>query len=100
MKRPENEVLFTNDLLKHFSEIPEFAFLSAGTFSLYLGYCLSLWYQDYYSDKYKYSPRKYENSILLLELKMPVNNIEKFFDEVDYAYLTFDDVVYVADRIE
>jgi hypothetical protein len=31
---------------------------------------------------------------------MPVNNIEKFFDEVDYAYLTFDDVVYVADRIE
>ena len=100
MKRPENEVLFTNDLLKHFSEIPEFAFLSAGTFSLYLGYCLVLWYQDYYSDKYKYSPRKYENSILLLELKMPVNNIEKFFDEVDYAYLTFDDVVYVADRIE
>ena len=100
MRRPENEILWTNDLLKHFSEIPEFAFLSAGTFSLYLGYCLSLWYQDYYSTKYNYSPRKYGNAILLLELKMPVNNIEKFFDEVDYAYLTFDDVVYVADRIE
>lgn len=100
MKRPENDVLFTNDLLKHFAEIPEFAFFSAGTFSLYLGYCLSLWYQDYYSPKYNYSPRKYENAILLLELKMPVNNIEKFFDEVDYAYLTFDDVAYVADRIE
>ena len=100
LKRPENEILFTNDLLKHFSEIPEFAFLSAGTFSLYLGYCLSLWYQDYYSPKYNYSPRKYENALLLIDLKLPVNNIDKFFEELDYGYLTFDDIVYVADKIE
>ena len=99
-KKPENEILFTDDLLKHFCEIPGFEFLSVGTFSLYLSYCLSLWYQDYYSSKYNYSPRKYENALLLIDLKLPVNNVETFFEEVDYSYLTFDDIVYIADRIE
>jgi hypothetical protein len=100
MERPENEILFTDELLKHLSDIPEFAFFCAGTFYLYLDYCVRLWYQDYYSPKYNYSPRKYENAMLLIEVKMPVNDIEKFFDEVDYSYLTFDDLAYVADRIE
>jgi hypothetical protein len=35
-----------------------------------------------------------------MDLKLPVNNIDAFFEELDYSYLTFDDIVYVADRIE
>jgi hypothetical protein len=67
---------------------------------LYLSYCLRLWYLDYHSPKYSYGPRTYENTFLLINLKIPNTNVEKFFEEVSYSYLNCADLKDIADGIK